>query len=415
MHAWLRSQLETQGLGEVEALAAATLTLIAAVLIIAWIADGVTKRYLLRFVRYVSARSDAQWDDVLVEHGVFSRLAQLAPGIVIYTGGSAFGPSAEAWVERLAFIYMIVVMLLAVSALLDAGLSMYQRTEVARERPVQGYLQVMKIVLYIIAGIFIVATLLDEEPWGLLTGLGAVSAILLLVFRDTILSFVASVQVATQNMVRRGDWIEMPSYGADGDVIEVSLHTVRVQNWDKTISTVPIQALITDSFKNWRGMEESGGRRIKRSLRIDLNTIRFCDDALLERLEKFDLLAGYLRDKGDQLAETNASGRIGVNQRRLTNVGTFRAYMEAYLRGNANLHSNMTFLVRQLPPTETGLPIEIYVFSQVQAWAEYEAIQADIFDHLFAVLPEFGLRAYQAPSGHDLHRAAEAVSTRAAV
>ncbi len=415
MHTWLQAQLEAQGLAGSAAGPVAVAALAVGALLLAWIADRVAKVWLVRVARYLTSRTDTSWDDALVEKGVFSRIAQLAPAIVLYTLGSAFGETAQDWVERGALLYMIVVLALSISAVLEAGLSVYQRSDLSRERPVQGYVQLLRIFLYLIAAIFLVSTLLDEEPWGLLTGLGALSAVLLLVFRDTILGFVASVQLGNNDMVRRGDWIEMPSFGADGDVLEVSLHTVKVQNWDKTVSTIPTHALISHSFKNWRGMSESGGRRIKRAVHIDVNTIRFCDDAMLGRFERFDAIRDYVQEKRAELQQTNTAigdGAERINERRLTNVGTFRAYIIAYLRAHPDIHPDLTFLVRQLPPTDRGLPIEIYVFSSNQEWAAYEAIQADIFDHVLAVLPEFELRAYQSPSGHDIEAATLAMAGR---
>jgi miniconductance mechanosensitive channel len=405
MHDWLQAWLEAQGLAAGPASAGAAVGLLLAAVVLAWAADRVAKRVLVRAAHYLTARTDTTWDDALVEHRVFRRIAHLAPALVLYTMGSAFGEFAQDWVERGALVYMIVVTVLALSALLAAGLGLYRHSELSQERPVQGYVQLVRILLFLVAAIFVVSTLLDVEPWGLLTGLGALSAVLLLVFRDTILGFVASVQLGTNDMVRRGDWIEMPAFGADGDVLEVSLHTVKVQNWDKTISTIPTHALITNSFKNWRGMSESGGRRIKRAVNVDLNTIRFCDDAMLGRFERFDVIRDYIVEKRAELAASNArveGGAERINERRLTNVGTFRAYVIAYLHAHPKIHRDMTFLVRQLTPSQHGLPIEIYVFSNDQDWVRYEALQADIFDHIFAVLPEFELRAYQAPSGHDL-------------
>jgi miniconductance mechanosensitive channel len=231
------------------------------------------------------------------------------------------------------------------------------------------------------------------------------AAVLLLVFRDTILGFVASIQLSANNMVKPGDWIEMPSHNADGTVLDISLNTVKVQNWDKTIATVPTYALVSESFRNWKGMEESGGRRIKRSINIDMNSVRFVDDELAEKFKKIHLLKAYVESREEEILKYNEENKIDgsilVNGRRMTNLGTFRKYVEEYLRKHPKIHNDMTFLVRQLQPDERGLPIEIYVFSNDQAWANYETIQADIFDHILAVIPEFELRVFQNPSGRD--------------
>ena len=382
---------------------------IAGVLILAVATDWLVRHQLVRLAARIISRTHGRWDDRLLQEGVFKSLAHLAPAIVIYAFASAFGPARE-WIERLAFVYMIAISAVVVNSALKVALAIYQESEGSRGRPIQGWIQLVSILVYILAAIGMFSVLLNREPWGLLTGLGALSAVLLLVFRDSILGFVASVQLSNNNMVRRGDWISMPSHGADGSVIEVSLYTVKVQNWDMTISTIPTQALITNSFKNWRGMEESEGRRIKRAVYIDISTIRLCSDEMLERFEHFDLIGDYVRSKRQELVDYNrerdVDGSQLVNGRRLTNVGTFRAYIEAYLRGHPKIHQGMTFLVRQLAPGTDGLPIEIYVFSSDQAWANYEGIQSDIFDHVLAVAPEFGLRIHQRPSGHELRGAA---------
>ena len=267
-------------------------------------------------------------------------------------------------------------------------------------------MQTAKILIFTLGVIWIAALVMGKSPWKLITGIGALSAVVLLIFKDSILGLVASVQMSAYDMVRIGDWIEMPKFGADGDVIEVSLHTVKVQNWDKTITTIPTQAFITDSFKNWRGMSESGGRRIKRAIMIDMQTVKFCSAELLERLERIAVLKDYLADKKKELTrynrELNVDGSSPVNGRAITNLGTFRAYIEAYLRNNTHIHPGMTFLVRQLAPTEKGLPIEIYVFTNDTRWVHYEAVQSDIFDHLLAVIQEFDLAVFQVPSGNDL-------------
>jgi miniconductance mechanosensitive channel len=391
----------------------AHLILASSVLALSWLANFVTRSFLLRGVSRLIASTSTNWDDALLNRGVFRRLANLAPAIVIYLFAPAFG-ELEGWVERLALVYMIAVSVLLVNSLLDAGTEIYDARAGARGAPIGGYVQLGKIALYLVGGIFVISTLLEREPWGLLTGLGAMSAVLLLVFRDSILGFVASLQLSGYDMIHVGDWIEMPDYGADGDVIDVSLHTVKVQNWDKTISTIPTQSLISHSFKNWRGMEESGGRRIKRSIYIDMSTIAFSDEEMLRRFEKFEYLREYVREKAAEVEDYNRSTGVDtselINGRRLTNVGTFRAYLEEYLRQHPKIHKEMTFLVRQLAPTEKGLPIEIYVFSNDQAWANYEALQADIFDHILAVVPQFGLRVYQSPSANDLRLAARDIA-----
>ena len=267
-------------------------------------------------------------------------------------------------------------------------------------------MQLVKLAVFAVATILVIATLMDRSPLILLSGVGALAAVLMLVFQDTLLSLVASVQISSGDMLRVGDWIEMPQMNADGEVIDIALHTVKIQNWDKTITTLPTRKLISDPFKNWRGMQESGGRRIKRSLFLDQNSARFLTAPEEARLRRFRLLHGYLEEKDRELRDWNA--RQGVddpfNARRLTNLGTFRAYVERYLRSHPGIRPDMTLLVRHMAPTPKGLPLEIYCFTTTTAWNAYEAIQADIVDHLLAILPEFGLRVFQNPSGADLSR-----------
>ncbi|WP_374603411.1 mechanosensitive ion channel family protein [Arenimonas sp.] len=380
-----------------------------ALLLLAWLADQLTQRILLRvLVRMVEA-SSVKWDDALLARGVISRLAHAVPAIVIYLGVPLVPHLPEGAVEvvrNVAAAYVVLTAAQALSAFLASLQDIYESSdpERARSRPIKGYLQVAKIVLFVLAVVLIVAVLVDKSPLLLLSGFGAMTAVLMLVFKDTILSLVASVQIQSNDMVRVGDWIEMPKYGADGDVIDVALHTVKVQNWDKTITTIPTHTLIADSFKNWRGMSESGGRRIKRALPIDQGTVRYLADEEREALSRFVLLQPYLEKKASELAEWNAQrqGKAPVNLRRLTNLGTFRAYARAYLQAHKGIRDDMTLLVRQLDPGPQGLPIEIYCFTATTAWNDYEDIQSDIFDHLLAILPEFGLRAFQSPSGADL-------------
>lgn len=369
-----------------------------------WIAKEVLLKILGRVLTLASMGLERDAFLRAIKH-----LSNLVPAMLVQTGIGAV-PFVPPWIAMLTRNitagFMILTVALAIGAALDWVNLLYSRRPEAGSRPIKGYLQVGKIVVYCTAAILIVAVLVDRSPLLLLSGLGAMAAVLMLVFKDTILSLVASVQLTSNDMLRIGDWIEMPDLQADGDVIDIALHTVKVQNWDKTVTTIPTHRLISEPFRNWRAMFESGGRRIKRSLRIDQNSVRFLDPHEVERLRRFSLLADYLTAKEAELSEWNAArsnrNHGGVNARRITNIGTFRAYISAYLQAHDGISKEMFLLVRQLEPTEAGLPLEIYAFTASTAWATYEGIQADIFDHLIAILPEFGLRLYQQPTGLDL-------------
>ena len=364
----------------------------------------VARKFAVTIVSRTIARTRTQWDDALSNRGVFTQATYLVPAVVLYYG-LAFFPGSIDMVERAILAYVVVNLVIVTSRMLSAGVDIYQTYPISHRRPIKGYIQLANLVVYALGGALAICTLLAISPWGILSGLGAMTALLILVFRDTILSLIASVQIAAYDLVRRGDWIEMPQLGVDGDVIDVTLHTFRVQNWDKTIVTVPTHKLIEDSFKNWRGMTESGGRRIKRSILIDQTSIKFLDKAALDRLSQINRLEPYLTGKQKELAGDNAD--LGkntdlLNRRALTNIGTFRAYIEAYLRDNSKIHQGMTFLVRHLPISPNGLPLEIYVFTNDTEWGRYESIQADIFDHLLAALSTFELRVFQNPTGFDM-------------
>jgi miniconductance mechanosensitive channel len=384
---------------------AGLLALLAAAIII----DLIAKRILVAAVRALAKRSSATWDDALVKHNVFGRLVQVLPALILYAG-VAFVPdfpdAAEEIIRNLAMGYMVLMITMAITAVLSAANTIYRTTPSAKRRPIKGFVQLLQIAIWIIGGVLIIAAVLDRSPLVLLTGFGAMTAILLLVFKDTILSLVASVQLTAQDMVRVGDWIEMPQFGADGDVIDVQLHTVKVQNWDKTITTIPTHRLITDSFKNWRGMSQTGARRIKRAIVIDVSSIRIQTEDEVDHFTRFALLGDYIKEKEQQLAEYNAGLTTAVddevNRRRLTNIGTFRAYAFNYLNNHPRIDQNLTLIVRQLAPGPEGLPLELYCFTNTTEWAAYEDIQSDIFDHLLAILPEFGLRLFQKPAGSDL-------------
>lgn len=379
-----------------------------ALLLGAVILDVVAKRVLLAVVRAFASRTSVTWDDTLVEHRVFERLVHIVPAVIVFIG-VAFVPGlpdgATQLVRNVAMGYIVLMLTMALSSMLSAANAIYTATPMAKDRPLKGFVQLVQIVVWILGGVLIVAAVLDRSPLLLLSGFGAMTAILLLVFKDTILSLVASVQLTAQDMVRVGDWIEMPQFGADGDVIDVQLHTVKVQNWDKTITTIPTHRLITDSFKNWRGMSQTGARRIKRAIYIDVSSVRFQTKAEVDHFLRFSLLKNYIEEKEREMADYNAALEIEVdeevNKRRLTNIGTFRAYTLNYLKNHPQIHKGMTLMVRQLAPGPEGLPLEIYCFTNTTVWAQYEGIQSDIFDHLLAIVPEFGLRLFQKPAGSD--------------
>ena len=388
----------------------------AGLILLAWAAHLLARRVLLRIMSHLIRASDTKLDDVLLDQGVLNRAALLLPVLVFYYGADGLPGSRETVLQIVNAALLMVVLLVAgaaIGALQEATADYDARTEV----PIKSYAQILKIVLYVLGGLMTVAVLTGRSPWVLLSGVGAVMAVVILVFRDTLLSLTASFTIASNRLVKVGDWIEVPTFGADGDVIEIALHTVKVQNWDKTITTIPTHKLVDVSFKNWRGMQDSGGRRIKRAIHIDMNSIRFCDAEMLQRFERFELIRDYLDSRRKEVEEYNTESRVDaselVNGRRLTNVGTFRAYVAAYLLSHPRIRQDMTFLIRQLAPAAQGLPLEIYVFTNTTVWADYEGIQSDIFDHLLAVVPRFGLRVYQEPAGSDFAAALHASAPRA--
>ena len=407
----LQTWLLNHGIQETIAYYFARGTAVTVVLMLSVAVNFVAKHYILSALTHIISRSKSKWDDAFVRQRTLNRAAHLAPALIIYI----FTPFAlEGMQETIAFIqdatqiYMIIILVLVLNSFLNTVEDIYQGFKASREIPIKGFLQILKITLYFLAAVLVISILLNKTPIYLLSGIGALAAVMMLVFRDSILGFVAGIQLAANRMVSVGDWIEMPKYGADGDVLEVALTTVKVQNWDKTITTIPTYALISESFKNWRGMNDSGGRRIKRSVNIDMNSINFCDEEMLKRFNKIQYISEYIEAKKLELAEFNQATNVDnaslVNGRRMTNIGTFRAYIRAFLHNHPDINRDMTFLIRQLRPTEHGLPIEIYVFSKDKVWANYEAIQADIFDHILAVVTEFDLRVYQSPTGSDFRR-----------
>jgi miniconductance mechanosensitive channel len=369
------------------------------------VANVIAKKIVLKIIIRLITNNRYTWDNILLEKKVFHKLSHLAPAFIIYYAASIF-PPVQTVIEKLALIYMMIVTIMVLNALLDAVDAIYRTFDVSKIRPIKGYIQVAKIVLFIIGAIVVISNLMGQNPLILLSGLGAISAILMLIFKDSILGLVAGVQLSSNDMVRVGDWIEMPKYNADGDVIDITLNTVKVMNFDKTITMIPSYALISDSFKNWRGMQVSGGRRIKRSVCIDTSSIRFCTTEMIEELKKIHYLSDYISARLDEINAYNIKHQINrestVNGRQLTNIGVFRAYVQEYLRHHPKIHQGMTLIVRQLEARDSGLPLEIYAFSNDTAWTVYESVQSDIFDHIFAVVPVFGLRVFQNPTGQDI-------------
>lgn len=378
---------------------------IVGIIILSMVAHFVAKGIILKVITYSIRSNRIKWDNYILERKVFHKLVHVVPAIIIYYAASLF-PAYQPLIVKGVVLYIIVISLMVVNAFLNAVHDIYATYEIAKARPIRGYIQVAKIFVFIVGGILLISTMIGQSPVILLSGIGALSAIIMLIFKDSILGLVAGVQLTSNDMVRVGDWIEMPKYGADGDIVDISLNTVKVQNFDKTITTIPTYALISDSFKNWRGMQSSGGRRIKRSIFVDTSSIVFVGSEMLDKFKKIHYLRDYIAQKETDIEQYNLEHQmdrsVKVNGRAMTNIGIFRAYILRYLQHHPSIHQNMTCIVRQLQPTETGIPLEIYAFVNDINWAVYEEVQSDIFDHIFAVAPEFGLRIFQNPTGYDL-------------
>ncbi|MBN5312737.1 mechanosensitive ion channel [Serratia marcescens] len=369
----------------------------------------VLHRVVLAALQRRGQQSQRVWQQAITQYKLFQRVALLLQGVIISIQATLWlqsGSQTQAVIVTAAQVWILAFTLLSLFSLLDTLLALLRQSPISNQLPLRGIFQGLKLVAAILIGIMIVSLLMGKSPLLLLSGLGAMTAVLMLVFKDPILGLVAGIQLSANDMLKIGDWLEMPKYGADGAVTDIGLTTVKVRNWDNTVTTIPTYALISDSFKNWRSMSESGGRRIKRSLNIDTGSVHFLSEEEQRRLQRNPLLHSYLNVKTQQLSQHNQEIAVDLasplNGRRLTNLGTLRAYLEAYLRAHPRIHQNMTLMVRQLAPTPEGLPLEIYAFTNTTVWAEYESIQADIFDHILAVIDEFGLRVHQTPTGNDL-------------
>ncbi|MBL0709981.1 MAG: mechanosensitive ion channel family protein [Colwellia sp.] len=379
------------------------------IFIISAISYYFVKHQVVKLVHKLIIKTKNTWDDALIENNVLIHLTLLLPflSVLFLTPIILSGESlVSKLLVLLAKIFLAFQIARTISAVLNVSKSLYHETAKQKYLPLNAIIQVIKLSVYLVSAIIIVSLILDRSPIYLLSGLGALTAVLILVFQDTIKGLVASIQISANKMVVAGDWIELPKYGADGDVIEIGLNSVKVENFDKTITTVPTYALISGSFKNWRNMYHTGARRIKRTLIIDIGSIDFYSLDKLNFLANTSLLKSYLSDKKQQLEVDNkvlsTDGHLhNIDTRQLTNIGTFRAYIEMYLHQNQHVRNDLTCMVRQLPATGSGLPLELYCFANTTDWAKYEAIQADIFDHLFAIAPQFDLRIFQHPTGFD--------------
>ena len=398
------------GLSQQAAMAVDEFIAFALILLMAFAADAICRKVLLKVIARIVKQTKATWDDILFDHSVMVHLSHMVVPVIIYLCiPIAFaGSAAMAFVQRLCLIFIIVTFLSFVNSFLKAAYTVYSEMESLRGRPLKGLLQTLQVLLWFIGGIVVVSILIGKSPLTLLAGLGASAAILMLVFKDSIMGFVSGVQLSANDMLKVGDWITMPKYGANGYVIEVTLNTVKVRNFDNTITTIPPYLLVSDSFQNWRGMRESGGRRVKRSINIDMTSVRFCTPEMLEKYRKINLLKDYI-DQTEEVVriyneENGIDNDILVNGRRQTNLGVFRAYLTAYLKSLPVVNTELNCMVRHLQPTDHGLPVELYFFSTVKDWIPYEAVQADVFDHVLAIIPEFGLRVFQSPSGADFER-----------
>ncbi|MBW6515823.1 MAG: mechanosensitive ion channel family protein [Candidatus Cloacimonetes bacterium] len=365
----------------------------------------ITLKIILPILHYLIRKSPTNWDNMLIRRKVLEKLV-LLPSLFFIGRFSYLLTDQQVVVERILNALFALIIMFALDRFLFAVNDVYEMLPSAKGKPIKGFIQVLQIIIFLFGGIIIIAILIERSPWILLSGLGAMTAVLLLIFRETILSFVASVRITSNRLIEIGDWIEMPQFGADGDVIDLALYSIQVQNWDKTIVSIPTHKLIDESFKNWKGMQQCGGRRIMRNINIDLESVRFCDEEMLAKFEKIGLLKEYLADKKNDISAHNRKLGIEetdfINGRHLTNIGTFRAYIERYLKRHPRINQNLIMMTRQMEPTSTGLPIQVYAFTNDTNWTVYESIQADIFDHLLAIVPEFNLRVFQYPSGYDL-------------
>ncbi len=377
------------------------------VLIFALLTFLIVKSIIVKIIWKIAKKTKTKWDDAIMERNVLQKFAYIFPFLIIHYFSYLFD-NFQILIQKISLIFIVWFVLLTTNSFLNAINDIFKTHKISKKHPLKGYLQIISIILFLFGSIIIIGILTDKSPLILLSGLGAMTAIILLIFKDTILSLIASLQISFNDLIQNGDWLEVPEFNADGEVIDIALHSVKIQNWDKTISTIPTHKLIDGSFKNWSGMQKSGGRRIKRAIHIDISSIKFCDKNMLRKFSEMQLITDYIKTKKEEISkfnkENNFDNKLASNGRKLTNIGTLRAYISAYLKNHPKIKNEMTFLIRQLSSGPTGLPIEIYVFANDTVWANYEAIQSDIFDHILAIVPEFDLRVFQNPTGNDFRK-----------
>lgn len=406
---WVEKLLISSGVAEGVAPEIRLVSLLVALGIFSTVAFWITRTFITKYLYRLFKRTSFEWDDLLADYQILNNLAHIVPALIVRIFAEMLFRDFEFWlpiVIRLTDAYLIIVVMLILLAFLKMLEFTLAKSPVFNNKPIASYFQLLRIILYIAVGIMVLSVLMGQSPLYFLSAFGAMTAIILLIFKDTILGLVASVQMSTNDMVRVGDWVEMPKFNADGDVIAINLNTVKIQNWDKTVTSIPTYFFVTDSFKNWRGMTESGGRRIKRSIFINVNTVKFVDPETREHYKKYNLITNFVTQRQHEIEKFNAEHEVDttqlINGRRMTNIGVFRNYIESYLRNSKHIRKDMTLMVRQMPIEDRGVPIEIYCFTNTTNWGEYEGIQSDIFDHLFAAVTFFDLEIFQQPSGSDI-------------
>jgi miniconductance mechanosensitive channel len=398
--------LTTNGIKLNVAVILSNLILLLLVSIISAIAKVFTTKILLTYINRLVNKTKFKWDDILLKRKVFNRLSHIVFPIIFYFFIPSFSDEFEIILRKIIFVYITIIILITIVALLNSVNDIYNTFSISKNKPIKGFIQISQLAVYLFGIVIIISNLIDKSPVIIISGIGALAAVFLIVFKDSLLGLVSGIQIATNDMVRIGDWIEMPKYDANGEVVDISLNTIKVENFDKTITNIPSYSFISDSFKNWRNMQECGGRRIKRSIYIDSSSIELCDEKMIEKFKNIRYLKNYIELKQKEIEEYNKNPDIdptqSINVRRLTNIGTFREYIELYLNNHPKIHKEMIRMVRQLEPGENGVPLEIYAFTNDTNWLNYEKIQADIFDHILSVASEFNIRIFQNPSGHDI-------------